>query len=966
MTPITRSSNIAAGGPVATLTGLTEAQITTRTTTYGIKSIENLILMEPADISDIFGNDAGTFLTRKKLSVLIRFLCNGGNLTAATTMNEVSEVLRVAPTSNTASSITSHSSASAPIKLSPSDIPEFLGEIEDQETYRTKIEAMVGQTTFKFLLTRAPANVVERERDEELFNVFKASFFEGNAYHLVTSSLLDPDNPGVTLAPSGYRLWQRFLKWCNSGGRKDALVKKIKDDLRELRLDGQSIDGLSYVNTFITKHSELDRLEASVPMSDRMSAFVDNIDDNDFHVVKELLQGIVMKVDRGEAEFNPKEFYDSIEARQRVLDKEVTKDMETKSRRQPVTRKRGSSPGPNSGYKSDSSETSKNSESKRLNLSLPPALFSSLSEAQKSAFGIWRRAKVNGKQVDEDKIAKLLKQNPTSGGSKSKGKKSSKNKKKKVRALKVRRTNSQVGKTKTEEVRLLMRSDSESESDSEDLGDTNLPVKNQKKVAANRVVRKAVSSVASSPSNDFKYQTILDTGTEWSVVGGPAWTITSTHLRSMKISAVDGQMEHVKLSMCDAVSAVTDGDGIVHILGVRSAGYSPTLSDNEAVVNTHFIRESGLSIDDQAKRHGGAQSLFLSPSSIVPLEYDPNAYKIYVRCRAPTPDELENIQIKWIDCHVEDLDIDDGRKPVRRADRRFMSGPHSQLIIPGQQPSPSAVEEREKDTGGRTMEMEENKNAADTTTLPNTIEATETEDPSQSKSALEVEKTATESTINWSKTLGHCPDAMVKLTLANTTQYFDMPIESETRAYPRQHWQRRLQLLHVRRLPERTCADTFFSSVRSVRGYTCIQLFVALFADFLWVKCLRRKSKVPGAYSDFVNEVGAPNELLTDNSKVQSGERFVKIDRKSQTKHNYSSPYCQNQNPAERRIQDVKHRSILVLFAANAPLVFWCYCVEFIVECLNHTSKVKLKNKTPEEVMNSNTPDISVFRFEFW
>ena len=41
-------------------------------------------------------------------------------------------------------------------------------------------------------------------------------------------------------------------------------------------------------------------------------------------------------------------------------------------------------------------------------------------------------------------------------------------------------------------------------------------------------------------------------------------------------------------------------------------------------------------------------------------------------------------------------------------------------------------------------------------------------------------------------------------------------------------------------------------------------------------------------------------------------------------------------------------------------------CVEFIVEYLNHTSKVKLQNKTPEEVMNSNTHDISVFRFEFW
>ena len=153
MTIITCSSNIAAGGPVALLTGLMEVQITTLTTTYGIKTTDDLILMELAGISDIFGNDAGTFLVRKKLSMLIQFLRKSGNLTAATTKDEVSEVLRAAPTSTTPSLITSHSSVSAPIQLSPSDIPEFLGEIEDQETYHTKIEAMVSQTTFKFLLT---------------------------------------------------------------------------------------------------------------------------------------------------------------------------------------------------------------------------------------------------------------------------------------------------------------------------------------------------------------------------------------------------------------------------------------------------------------------------------------------------------------------------------------------------------------------------------------------------------------------------------------------------------------------------------------------------------------------------------------------------------------------------------------------------------------------------------------------
>ena len=62
----------------------------------------------------------------------------------------------------------------------------------------------------------------------------------------------------------------------------------------------------------------------------------------------------------------------------------------------------------------------------------------------------------------------------------------------------------------------------------------------------------------------------------------------------------------------------------------------------------------------------------------------------------------------------------------------------------------------------------------------------------------------------------------------------------------------------------------------------------------------------------------------------------------------------------------MKHRSVLALFASKAPLVFWCYAIQFICDCLNHTSKVKLGDKTLDEVLQSNTPDISVFRFEFW
>ena len=57
---------------------------------------------------------------------------------------------------------------------------------------------------------------------------------------------------------------------------------------------------------------------------------------------------------------------------------------------------------------------------------------------------------------------------------------------------------------------------------------------------------------------------------------------------------------------------------------------------------------------------------------------------------------------------------------------------------------------------------------------------------------------------------------------------------------------------------------------------------------------------------------------------------------------------------------------MLVVRKSNAPLVFWCYCLQFVVDCLNHTSVKSLDWKTPISILLGNTPDISMFRFGFW
>merc|ERR1712079_885924 len=81
--------------------------------------------------------------------------------------------------------------------------------------------------------------------------------------------------------------------------------------------------------------------------------------------------------------------------------------------------------------------------------------------------------------------------------------------------------------------------------------------------------------------------------------------------------------------------------------------------------------------------------------------------------------------------------------------------------------------------------------------------------------------------------------------------------------------------------------------------------------------------------------------LVTDNSQTQTGKLWENTSRSIITKQRKFAPHNQNQNKAKRRIQDVKHRTMLVLFHSSAPLVFWCYALTFVVDCLNFIAQKK-------------------------
>eukprot|EP00957_Ditylum_brightwellii_P105594 8050818-Ditylum_brightwellii.AAC.1 len=239
--------------------------------------------------------------------------------------------------------------------------------------------------------------------------------------------------------------------------------------------------------------------------------------------------------------------------------------------------------------------------------------------------------------------------------------KSKKGKKRKnICATKIRYTVAQNSVPPLEDVHLLMKSDGE------ESGLDNEVTSGQ--ICASRVNKavRANKPSDSSTNKDFCRIIIFDSGTEWTVIGDPAWSIRKLYNRPLNMSAVGSNMSSVAMKTCDGVTAMKSGDGQTWLMGIRCGAYSPTLTNDKEVVNNHLVCEAGWKLDCVAKQHGGSQCIWFPDGNKVPLEYDANKYKLFVMCRHPTTYTLRMIPIHWVDCHIEDLEIDDGTKPVRK------------------------------------------------------------------------------------------------------------------------------------------------------------------------------------------------------------------------------------------------------------------------------------------------------------
>jgi hypothetical protein len=125
------------------------------------------------------------------------------------------------------------------------------------------------------------------------------------------------------------------------------------------------------------------------------------------------------------------------------------------------------------------------------------------------------------------------------------------------------------------------------------------------------------------------------------------------------------------------------------------------------------------------------------------------------------------------------------------------------------------------------------------------------------------------------------------------------------------------------------------------------------------------KSEFPSTLVDFICSYGAMQGLVSDCSKEQTSIKVDDILRLYCIKDQQSEPHYQHQNPAERKIQDVKRVTNNILDRLGIPDKYWLLTVLFVCGLFNVLSN--RHGEIPLEMITNQMVDISGYlSFHFW
>ncbi len=162
-------------------------------------------------------------------------------------------------------------------------------------------------------------------------------------------------------------------------------------------------------------------------------------------------------------------------------------------------------------------------------------------------------------------------------------------------------------------------------------------------------------------------------------------------------------------------------------------------------------------------------------------------------------------------------------------------------------------------------------------------------------------------------------------------------------------------------------SDTMFSSVPSIQGNTCAQVFVND-VNFTRVYPMKKKRFACNALLEFIRDVGIPSTLHTDNAKELTYGGWKKITSEHQIPQTLAEPYSPWQVRAEGAIRELKRGVNRLMEGTNAPRLLWDFCAAYVADLrsMTVTDLYSLQGRTPWEIVTGHTPDISEYTTFAW
>jgi len=424
-----------------------------------------------------------------------------------------------------------------------------------------------------------------------------------------------------------------------------------------------------------------------------------------------------------------------------------------------------------------------------------------------------------------------------------------------------------------------------------------------------RFVDRHLFQLATDTSNDTYQIAYVDNASDTFGIGGQAWIIESRMDMKVNVAGYDTHETLKKdVEIGTGVTALDLPNGETVLL---RANNGTLLGDNgNALFSICQMAEHGVTIDDLARRHGGLGYL-LADDTVIPLVLRESM--LTLKIRKPTQEEYDTMT-------PIDLTSPTWWEPEQITEMDLTVDQYEALC------AEVAYEQ--------------------TVRKSNIKKSSPSEDYKKYESFFL-----------------YPGSDMLEATIKNTTRFGSINM----RIPMRQSFKSRNPLLQRRRINEEYSTDTWFAVVTSFEGYNCCQIFAGVKSKFVSQYGLLNESQGADALLDFFRQEGVPISIVRDNSKMQASNLWTDYMRRFWVKDKFIEPYHSNQNPAERIMAVIKEKMQRLMIDTGAPPEAWFLAAQHVADVHNNTANSALNGRTPFEVREGSTPDISgLVQFHFW